>query len=264
MDVASEQLDKDHITVQCHVCGGPVNLGWTPSGVKMLDDLMMRIAGFTVHDHCARKFRAKLDQNEENLRIAQRSADFRLLCPPLYHDSDQWVKSQHAYRLKQKAIAKAMEWKFCSIGLTMHGKISGTGKTTTAWLILQREFLAGRFIVAMTHKEMSDRATSMAREFTPESKRWADTLRNCDLLFVDDLGKSRFKAMNGEGRASEEFLFDIMDERIKNKVPTIFTVNMTGDELKKAMSSDKGVYFVRRFKEFFISVNFDSDGVEKH
>lgn len=252
MEALSETL-----TIECQVCGQPLNLEWHPTGNRMFDESMMRVAKGTVHTHCWNKRKHELTESELNMRLAQRAADFRLLCPPQYHDSAAWITTPAARRLNHKAIAEAMAWTYGFMGLTLHGKVSGSGKTTTAWLLCEREFHTGKFIVAMTHKEMSDKATWMAKELTPETKRWADTLRTCDLLFVDDLGKSRFKTVSGEGRASEEFLFDIVDTRIKNKLPTIFTVNMTGQEMKLAMSSDKGAYFIRRLREFFVNVRFD-------
>lgn len=254
MEVASES-----ITVECQVCGQPLTLEWRPTGNRVFDESMLRVAKGTVHSHCWHKRKHELTKAEENMRIAQRSADFRLLCPPQYHNSSEWIKTPEARRLNHKAVTEALAWTYGFMGLTLHGKVSGSGKTTTAWLLCEREFNSGKFIVAMTHKEMSDKATWMAKELTPESKRWAETLKSCDLLFVDDLGKSRFKTVSGEGRASEEFLFDIVDTRIKNQLPTIFTVNMTGAEMKAAMSDDKGAYLIRRLREFFVNVKFDRD-----
>ena len=261
MEVVSENTPPellDHITVECKVCGMPLNLPWSSVGGRTMDEMLMRVAQGTVHSHCYLKRHKQVSEQEENQRILQRAADFRLLCPPQYHDSEQWLATDAASRLKHDSIKRALQWAYGPMGLTLHGKVSGTGKTTTAWLILKREFMASRFIVAMTHKEMSDKATWMAKELTPESKRWNETLKSCDLLFIDDLGKARFKGVNGEGRASEEFLFDVIDARIRNKLPTIFTVNMTGKEIALAMSTDKGAYFVRRLREFFTNVGFDA------
>lgn len=258
MEQATEQI----ITIECQVCGMPLNLPFTPVKDASLNRVLLEVAKNTVHDMCWNKRNTEKSAAEENQRVLQRSADWRLLCPAQYQDSPEWIGTSEATRLNVVSVRLALEWKYGATGLTMHGKKSGTGKTTTAWVLCAREFLAGRFIVATSHKEMSDKATWMARELTPESKRWQETLKNCDLLFVDDLGKSRFKSQSGESRASEEFLFDVVDERIKAKLPTIFTVNMTGDELRLAMSSDKGAYFVRRLKEFFTSVKFDAGGQE--
>ena len=258
-----EALGENIITIECSVCGMALNLPFESTGNGMLDRKLMEIAKNTIHTHCYNRRREAFSAAEENQRLLQRSADWRLLCPPQYHTSAEWIHTTAGTKLNLVAVREALAWTYGEQGLTLHGKASGTGKTTTAWLICQREFMAGKFIVAMTHKEMSDKATWMAKELTPESKRWTETLKTCDLLFVDDLGKSRFKTVSGEGRASEEFLFDVVDERIKNKLPTVFTVNMTGEEMKLAMSSDKGAYFVRRLREFFTNVRFDAGGTKK-
>ena len=255
--------ETETITIQCQICGLPVNLPWGTTGARDMDERMMGLARMVIHDSCWNGRLKKQKQTEETDRLMQRGMDFRLLCPPQYLDSKVWIETPAANKLRHQAIKKSLAWQYGPMGLIMHGKTSGTGKTTTAWLICEREFMAGRLIVAMTHKELADKATWMAKELTLETKRWAETLRSCDLLFIDDLGKSRFKSVTGEGRASEEFLFDVVDDRIKNKVPTIITVNMTGTETAKAMSGDKGAYFIRRMREFFLSIPFDGES-DKH
>lgn len=252
------------ITVECKQCGKPVNLEFKRSGNRRYDDMMLNIAKGVLHNECAAEKKRRITEEELNLRIQQRAVDFRLMCPPQYQDSSEWIKTPEAQRkLNIRAMEEAIKWEYGAMGLNIHGKTSGTGKTTTAWLILEREFVAGRFIVALTHKEMSDRATLAATRITPESKRWADTLKRCDLLYIDDLGKSRFKSASGEGRAAEEFLFDLIDTRVVNKLPTIFTINMSGIELKAAMSGDKGAYFLRRLKDYFVRVAFDCESSPK-
>lgn len=246
-----------NLTNTCQICGQPVTVLYQPTGLHKIDYNLRKMASMVVHDHCYGQRIQEQTQEEELARLVKRGNDFAELCPAQYRDSDEWLKTGHAKKVNLKAVHEALAWPYGKTGLIMHGKTSGSGKTTAAWVLCKREILLGRFVVALTHKELSDKATWAAKELNATSKQWARIVKTCDLLFIDDLGKSRFRSMSGEGRASEEFLFDVMDKRCSEGLPILFTVNMTGTELKAAMSEDKGAYFSRRMREFFKSISFD-------
>lgn len=245
------------ITVDCQICHQPMAVRYVPTGLPAIDGNLLSMTGMLVHDDCINSRERQRTEAEEVARLEKRGNDFAQLCPAQYRDSDKWIATTTEPRLHRASIRSALAWEYGSKGLTMHGRTSGTGKTTSAWIICKREALAGKFIVAITHKELSDKATWAAKEVTVEAKQWARLVKSCDLLFIDDLGKSRFRSMSGDGRASEEFLFDVVDFRCAQRLPIIFTVNMTGVELRAAMSADRGGPFTRRLQEFFTSVCFD-------
>lgn len=247
---------NSEITVECKICGDPVNLVYERTSNEAIDTALMSMAKMVVHDRCREYAERRQVIATEEQRVLKRAADWKILCPALYQNSDEWLRSAEAGRkVRMIAVNKVLAWNYGERGLLAHGRKSGTGKTTAAWVLVKREFRQGKFIVATSHTALSEKATLIAKGET--DNKWVSLLKRCDLLFVDDLGKSRFKGVSGEGRASEEFLFELVDHRIGEKLPTIFTCNMAGDELVKAMSSERGEAFVRRLKEFFISVNFD-------
>jgi DNA replication protein DnaC len=87
-------------------------------------------------------------------------------------------------------------------------------------------------------------------------------LSKCDILFIDDLGKSKFQTFDGTGKAAEEFLFDLVNDRMAAMKPCVFTCNKDGETLKASMSEDRGEPFLRRLRESCVSVNFDKTSFE--
>lgn len=249
-------LSKTVFSTPCVVCGEIVEIELCQTGDERVDSLMRSLAKRTAHTACKDGVEARRAEKEAVERIAKRSGQWHALCPALYRDSAEWVQRPQAKRvLRYKSVVKALAWAYGPSGLVLFGRESGTGKTTAAWVIVRREFDAGRFVVALTHAQLSDEATKFA--CGDAGKGWQSVLKRCDLLLVDDLGKSRFKSASGAGRASEEFLFELVDSRIRDRLPTILTSNTDGEGLKAAMSEERGEAFVRRLREFFKHVNFD-------
>jgi len=248
-------------TIECQVCGQNLELEYPQTGDAGMDRLLLKVAKGCVHDRCFNERRHANDEAQEVERITARSQAWPLLCEPYYQNCTEWIKTGEAMgKLNMPSVRQALEWQYNPKGLLLHGKQSGTGKTTSMWCIMHREFIAGRFIVKVSHTELAKKAIKISFKSEPGIFRWAHTLKTSDILFIDDLGKARFKSADGEGRASEEFLFDILDARINAKLPTMFTCNMTGEELKRSMSSDRGPGFTRRIRDFFVSIKFDMLG----
>lgn len=247
------------ILSKCTICGGEVAVPFEPTGDPVIDKAIAGMAGKMVHDKCAEDKDRRQTEAGALARLENAASDWSALCPPLYRDSDEWVRTEAAARkLRMRSVNKALEWQFGSRGLFLFGQQSGKGKTTSAWVVCKREFRLGRFVCAASHVQLSDKATALACG-DDRGGRWAATLRRCDLLFVDDFGKSRFKGRDGAGRAAEEFVFDLVDHRAVNNLPTILTSNfVNGDAVREAMSSDRGEAFVRRLQDFFVCVSFDS------
>lgn len=247
------------LEVACQVCGKPVIVHYKATGIRHLDETMLKVAKTIVHNHCYNERVRQKKEADETERLNQRTANWRLLCEPFYQTSHEWILTAGAAKkVNMAAVKKALEWQYGPKGMILSGRKSGTGKTTTAWAVLHREFNLGRFIVAISHTELSQKATQIATSSDLLANRWMHTIKNCDLLFIDDLGKSRFKSVSGDGRASEEFLFDLVDGRIKSNLPTIITCNMNGEDLQKSMSEERGEAFVRRLREFFVNVKYDA------
>ncbi|MDE2106321.1 MAG: ATP-binding protein [Patescibacteria group bacterium] len=249
---------SDTIEVPCVACGNPVTLERPNTGDPVLDRLYMRIARQVSHTACFQQASHARQLREATLRLQQRANKWSLLCEPFYQSSHEWIQTAAAGRkINLRAHQSSMAWEYGERGLFLYGCQSGTGKTTTAWLLLKREFMGGRMIVAMSHGEFTRMATLLARENNRESLVWAKTVAQCDLLFIDDLGKSRFQTGNGDGKAAEEFLFELINDRISGQRPCLFTSNSNGQDLAEKMSQERSEPFLRRLREFCLAVNFD-------
>ncbi len=255
--------NSETISVTCKLCGLPLDLAYEPHGDKRLDDWANIVAQRTVHNECFDKHQAYIRANRENEKLVAAMEKWALLCPPLYQRSENWLngdQSRNHKTVNRDAIGAALGWQWeqAGVGLLMHGTKTATGKTTAAWLICRREHFAGRAIVAMSHSEFTHAATKLYRDSTVYAERWAAIIKRVDILFIDDLGKSRFTTADGVGKVAEEFLFETVNKRIESGLPTIFTSNLDGDGLEKAMTDERGKAFVRRLREFCRAVNFDA------
>ena len=245
------------MTVQCKACGKDLFLDRPNTGDPDMDARLCRLAKGFSHNACFDEARRRLTVQDEVNRMHQRSENWARLCDPFYQTSAAWLAAGKR-KVNHVAIKEALEWEFGQRGLMLHGKVSGTGKTTAAWLVLKREHDVGRFIIAMSHGEFTRQATMLAKDSDKASVVWAKIVAECDLLFVDDLGKSRFQTIDGSGKAAEEFLFDLLDSRIRHNRPCLFTTNQDGRQLQARMSQDRAEPFLRRIREFCTAVNFDS------
>lgn len=127
----------------------------------------------------------------------------------------------------------------------LHG-VTGTGKTRTAWLMFNSawmhyypknsEFLSMRKLEQKIEKGFSENNHADV----------LDSLINCAVLCLDDLGKERLT------QRMETDLFAIIDERTNNNRPTIITTNYNGNGLQERFNnSETGSAIVRRIKDYF-------------
>ena len=106
------------------------------------------------------------------------------------------------------------------MGIILSGSV-GTGKTHLA--------------AAITHKIIEEygipvqfkTAIEIYSELTDFSKETADKYKKCDLLVVDDIGKEKSTDWKSEK------LFEIINARYEDYLPTIFTTNLPPNKLKE-------------------------------
>ena len=190
-------------------------------------------------DDCHTKQEMKANADAAANRQNRLSGAFESICPPLYRESD----------LKRicGAFSDAVQsWKYSPTGLFMQGT-AGTGKTRAAWWLLRREHFAGTSVYGLTCTEFSRFA---GEQWHSESKQRAlaeEALNKCrrvKLLLLDDLGKQKMTE-----RAELE-LFDLLENRTQNLLPTIVTSNANGQQLLAMLSEDRGSAILRRIKDF--------------
>lgn len=243
-------MSADTIEVICRICGQPLTLpGLGEQHDTPLGATLLRLAQSSVHAACGDSFRSNKLQQEETRLLELRSQAWGGICPPLFQNTDP-TRLRIAKQFP-KAFNDALGWAYGSHGLGCFGTTGG-GKTRCIYLVLHRQFLAGKSVVAMTHTEFSGHATRLAMsDRKGERERWLSLLKRVDILFVDDLGKSRFTTADGGAKHGEEVLWDVCEYRWQHLLPFFFTCNFSdGDALAASMSEDKGQPFVRRLREF--------------
>ena len=107
-------------------------------------------------------------------------------------------------------------------GLYLYSKVKGSGKTRLASSIANA--LVKMYGLDIAFIKSADLISQIKKTFGSKEITQADvieTFRKVELLVVDDL------ALKGATEFEEGILYDVMDYRLENKKPTIFTSNVT-------------------------------------
>lgn len=166
------------------------------------------------------------------------------ICPPLYRNTNGEFKGVNQDSLKKVQLFDPKSNK----GLMVIGD-TGTGKTTSVWMLIKRLLCEdGVPVLAIRDPEFS-REYSM-RLGNGTADEWIDKLCRVRVLFIDDLGKSattpRYK----------EQLHDVIDSRINNLKPTIITTQYNRARLIDRFGDEDGRGIVRRVLEFCEIISF--------
>ncbi len=200
------------------------------------------------------------DEQQRSERVAsERSGRYRAfqeICPPIYHDSDP----NHPAMPKAEKLSSILNWKMGATGLLIYGEARRC-KTRCAWMLVKRLMVDDNLsVVAMTSVEFANHAALAASSGAQWHINWKDELCDCDVLFIDDLGKNKMTEL------VEADLFDVIETRTSNKKPIIITTNFVGrksptvplvygEALDDKFSPDRGVPLIARLREFTKAVN---------
>lgn len=185
---------------------------------------------------------------EQAAKEEARLANWCAICPPAYQNSES------ALIPDQAAHEQVLKWEFGAKGLMLFGP-TGRGKTRSMFMLLRQQFEQFKSVLYFSHTDFSGRVISMMND-RRAADRWLALLVRVDVLFIDDLGKSKFITNDGGAKHSEEILFDVFEKRIGQKLPTMFTSNFDGRTLQEQMSPDRGEPFIRRLREFNAGLRF--------
>ena len=177
------------------------------------------------------------DQRQAVLSAKRLRAErWRNICPQEFLESS-------AHRLPHPdRLERLLKWRYGPRGLMLHGP-TGAGKSRCAWLLLKREFEAGRTVGALNSTAGLTYAAKYGDSAT-EVARWIDRLTGVDLALLDDVFKCKLTD------SFEAAVFTIINERTEHRLPIMVTTQDTGRTLLERLSPDRGEALVRRLREF--------------
>jgi len=190
------------------------------------------------------QFRAERRAKEAQKQLRR---SWENLCPPAYREiSIERLPNAIKFQEVQK-------WAYGPKGLILIGS-PRSGKTRSAWKLLERLHSEGRKIEALTPMDLKFQVMK-AWQDNEAAEEWLDRLRRVGLLFLDDLDTVKFT------EAVEETIYDIFEYRPMHHRPVIATLNRTGQELAARMNANgRGAKIVERMRESCEVINFGFGG----
>ncbi len=133
--------------------------------------------------------------------------------------------TQFQSRLANAFIVNFNQFRACGKGLYIHSKIGGSGKTMLACCLLnevvKRYDVSVKFINILDYLELTKKGYS-----SMEDKAEKQSILGASLLVLDDLGVEVSKEW------VNTTLYQLINFRYSNKLPTIITSNLPIEELK--------------------------------
>lgn len=123
------------------------------------------------------------------------------------------------------AVTAVEKWKYGKVGLFIHGP-AGTGKSVLTWCLLRREIMAGK-------SGLFAGVPDLLTEKWKDADAWTRA-RTAAVTVLDDLGAERPTPW------VRERLFSLINHRIENERPIIFTSNCRVIELAEHLGDPAG------------------------
>lgn len=223
----SEPELSEIVPIPCRICKQPVATVLPPDDSPFRASLerVARSPLGVVHNACLDSQKAIAVAADILARENARLCSWRTLCPPEFQKPIDW-KYRSANRTN---LNKILAWTFGEQGLLVNGG-NGLCKTRFVWRLLEREWNAGRTIAAHTHGHLRQTISTLMASDQVRALSFVESVSKVEILFIDDLGKGR------PTPASEEAFFDVLDFRMRNCRPTLFTTNLSVEALDQHFS----------------------------
>lgn len=194
--------------------------------------------GWQPHAYCEKCSREMSMLQAKARGAAYKEDKFNLLCPPLFRDT---VLERLPYpELSTKALQIDLGR---GTGINLWG-FPDTGKTRTLYLILRQSINDGRSALAFSPADFCNELSERSFKRAP----WVRRLCAVNVLAFDDVDKLNLT------REQELCFFGILDKRMANERPCLFTHNSSAAELEYQFRNGKAM--VRRIRQFTQSFHF--------
>ena len=213
----------------CPVCKGG---GWvivrksTPRTKEVYkDDREVEFAEPCPHCNGCAEQKAEEVRTRANIPSAYYDASIDKFRWDIYLDnSNRVIDISEQKKFVMSFIQDFSKWQEKGIGFYIWSKSRGTGKTFLASCICNS--LMTKYQITTKFVSASDLIT-IAKEARQGEKNPIDTLCECKVLVLDDIGQKT----SGEDWQND-LLFKIIDSRYQSKLVTLFTSNMKSTELR--------------------------------
>lgn len=147
----------------------------------------------------------------------------------IYQDNQgKQIDTTKQRRIVKEFIDQFEAWERRGMGLYIHSKMRGSGKTFLASCIcnslIEKYPMKTKFVSASELIEIQKQGTSTGTEYERDP---IEMLCDCKLLVIDDLGQKQSGA-----DWTNDILFRIMDNRMQKSLVTIITSNLSIAELQ--------------------------------
>lgn len=228
----------DDIHVRCPEC----------KGTFLHNEHLARVFPETHCDDCCESIMQRLAHEDamQGKEVVAANDKIKGMIPSLYLDTDL---ERLPYPQRQKALDFNPNQ---PKGLWMVGH-TRTGKTRTLCLLIEKLIREGHEVDAQFHGRFTDDLLEVIRS-ERSFKAWKNKMARVPILAIDDLFSNKLT------ERSEASLFEILDERVSWKRPTLVTTQVTAKDAQARFHSTKRCQaFFARVKEFFTIVAFKKD-----
>jgi hypothetical protein len=196
---------------------------------------------FGVCDACMTVRESKHHDELNREKSAKLALAWKHLCPPLYQQTN-W---KHPGLSPACCEHARTWWANNGLGLGFYGP-SGRGKTRAMWEILRRHHFAGRKVLAVSAQKIQSAVSDFHADANAERNEARKLIRDCKvvgILLIDDIGKERTSP------AVASALHDIIETRFSHKRPTLWTSELTGEDLAQKLGDNYANGLTRRIRE---------------
>ena len=194
---------------------------------------------FEVCQKCGDKAAAEEEDKKKEDRRRAGIRRWEGLTPKLYRttDVDHPTFNRDLYNLVQS-------WESVDgLGLGIQGG-PGTSKTRIMFLLLKRMAIEGHSFATVSGSDFASLAQNQFNQGSTFAKKVLEWKR-AGFLLLDDLDK----APRWTDRTESE-LFEVLEARVKQMRPTLWTANCSLEEIVGRMTSHRGPAIMRRLEQF--------------